>query len=46
MRVRMKSKRRSGAALVELALVIPLFLTLVFGMMEMARLAPPERGAG
>lgn len=38
MRVRMKGKRRSGAALVELALVIPLFLTLVFGMMEMARL--------
>ncbi|MEX2286780.1 MAG: TadE/TadG family type IV pilus assembly protein [Planctomycetaceae bacterium] len=37
MRQRRKSTRRNGAALVEMALVLPVFLTVVLGIMEFGR---------
>ena len=38
MRIRPRAKRRSGAAAVEAAVVLPVFLTVVFGMIDVSRL--------
>ena len=38
MRLGSKSRRRAGAAVVEMAVVLPLFILLVFGLIEASRL--------
>jgi Flp pilus assembly protein TadG len=38
MRVRGRIRRRSGAAMVELAIMLPVFIFLVFGLIEASRL--------